>query len=263
MKWSLKFRASRTLRSLGGLFRPERRRARQSDPQADAVRAELERRLGYTFVRPQLLRTALTHPSAANGSDTHYERLEFLGDAVLDLAIADMLMRQLPSAKEGILSKERASVVNGRTLAAKAQEVGVNRALRLGKGEDKSGGREKVSILAASFEAVIGAIYTDGGLEPARRVVEELFAGDIGGPAAERDYKTELQEIAYRHFRAHPVYELIDVQGPDHARLFTTRILIAERELGTGEGASKKQSEQAAARMALGRIQDEATGQPK
>ena len=199
----------------------------------------------------------MTHPSAVMAGEPHYERLEFLGDAVLDLAIADLLMRRFPEAKEGALSKERASIVNGRTLAVKANEIGLGDALRLGKGEEKSGGRDKISILAAAFEAVIGAIYTDGGLEPAQRVVERLFADDIGGPAAERDYKTELQEIAYRQFRAQPVYELVAARGPDHAKRFTTRIRIAGRELGVGEGGSKKQSEQAAARAALGRIEEE------
>jgi ribonuclease-3 len=196
----------------------------------------------------------LTHPSAVGAGEPHYERLEFLGDAVLDLAIADLLMRRFPEAKEGSLSKERASIVNGRTLAIKALEIGLGREIRLGKGEEKSGGRDKTSILAAAFEAVVGAIYTDGGLDPAQRVVERLFADDIGGPAAERDYKTELQEIAYRRFRSQPVYELVSARGPDHAKRFTTRIRIAGRELGVGEGGSKKQSEQAAARAALDQI---------
>ncbi len=213
--------------------------------------------LGYSFARADLLETALTHPSAAVGSDAHYERLEFLGDAVLDLAIADLLMRKFPSAKEGPLSKQRASIVNARTLALKAQAIELNEMMRLGKGEEKSGGREKTSILAAVFEAVIGAIYTDGGLTPAQQVVERLFDGDIGGPAAERDYKTELQEIAHREFRTQPVYELIATEGPDHARRFTTRIRIAGRDLGVAAGASKKQSEQAAARLALERIEKE------
>ncbi|MGH7908100.1 MAG: ribonuclease III [Candidatus Binataceae bacterium] len=213
--------------------------------------AELERTLGYSFTRGELLVAALTHPSAVTANETHYERLEFLGDAVLDLAIADLLMRRFPDAKEGMLSKQRASIVNGRTLALKAQEIGVNRHLRLGKGEEKSGGREKVSILAAALEAVIGAIYNDGGLAPAQIAVEKLFMDDIGGPAAERDYKTELQEAAYRFFHTQPIYELVARSGPDHAKHFTTRIRIAGRDLGIGEGASKKQSEQAAARVAL------------
>jgi ribonuclease III len=223
----------------------------------ESAAAELERRLGYSFARPELLATALTHPSAAVGSDVHYERLEFLGDAVLDLAIADMLMRRFPEAKEGPLSKQRASIVNGRTLALKAQSIELGERLRLGKGEEKSGGRDKISILAAAFEAVVGAIYTDGGLVPAQRVVESLFVDDIGGPTAERDYKTELQEVAYRRYRAQPVYELVAASGPDHAKRFTTRIRIAGKELGTGEGGSKKQSEQAAARTAMTQIEQE------
>jgi ribonuclease III len=238
-------------RLLGRSTRPA---APQQATRPENDNAGLERILEYSFQRPELLETALTHPSAVTTGEPHYERLEFLGDAVLDLAIADLLMRRFPEAKEGSLSKERASIVNGRTLAVKAIEIGLGREMRLGKGEEKSGGRDKTSILAAAFEAVIGAIYTDGGLDPAQRVVERLFADDIGGPSAERDYKTELQEIAYRRFRSQPVYELVAARGPDHAKRFTTRIRIAGRELGVGEGGSKKQSEQAAARAALGRI---------
>jgi len=223
----------------------------------ESSHTKLERVLGYSFRRAELLETALTHPSAAVGTDVHYERLEFLGDAVLDLAIADLLMRKFPEAKEGPLSKQRASIVNARTLALKAQSIELNELIRLGKGEEKSGGREKVSILAAVFEAVIGAIYTDGGLVPAQAAVEQLFGDDLGGAAAERDYKTELQEVAYRHFRTQPVYELIATGGPDHAKRFTTRIRIAGRDLGVAEGGSKKQSEQAAARLALDRIVEE------
>jgi ribonuclease-3 len=225
---------------------------------AETELSRLEQTIGYSFSTPGLLQVALTHPSAAVGTDNHYERLEFLGDAVLDLAIADLLMRQFPGAKEGPLSKLRASIVNARTLALKAQTIDLGSLLRLGKGEEKSGGREKTSILAAAFEAVIGAIYTDGGLDPARQVVEMLFSNDVGGPAAERDYKTELQEVSYRKYRMQPVYELIAAEGPDHAKRFTTRIRIAGRELGTGEGGSKKQSEQAAAREALETLDREA-----
>jgi ribonuclease III len=244
---------------LVGLF--ARRPPRASEPLPELLRdnrhTELEHMFGYHFARPDLLQIALTHPSAVLAGEPHYERLEFLGDAVLDLAIADLLMRQLPEAKEGTLSKERASIVNGRTLALKALELGLGNKLRLGKGEEKNGGRGKTSILAASFEAVIGAIYTDGGLQAAQRVVEALFVTDFGGPAAERDYKTELQEVSYRRFHAQPTYELLAARGPDHAKRFTTRIRIAGRELGVGEGGSKKQSEQAAARAALHHIEQE------
>jgi len=226
----------------------------------ESSRSRLERTIGYSFSQPDVLEIALTHPSAVIGSDAHYERLEFLGDAVLDLAIADLLMRQFPTAKEGPLSKLRASIVNARTLALKAQALDIGAMLRLGKGEEKSGGRHKVSILAAAFEALIGAIYTDGGIGPAQRVVEFLFTGDIGGPAAERDYKTELQELAYRRFRTQPIYELVSAEGPDHAKRFTTRIRIGGREFGNGSGGSKKQSEQAAAREALDQIGQEIRG---
>jgi ribonuclease III len=240
----------------GRLFGRTQEIPRPAEP-PENPRIKLERALGYSFGRAELLETALTHPSAAVGSEAHYERLEFLGDAVLDLAIADLLMRKFPTAKEGVLSKQRASIVNARTLALKAQSIELNLLMRLGKGEEKSGGRDKTSILAAAFEAVIGAIYTDGGLSPAQQTIEFLFADDIGGPAAERDYKTELQETAYRNFRMQPVYELIATEGPDHAKRFTTRIKIAGRDLGVGEGGSKKQSEQAAARLALERLIEE------
>jgi ribonuclease III len=218
---------------------------------------EVELAVSYTFARPELLKLALTHPSAAEGTDQHYERLEFLGDAVLDLAIADMLMRHFPEGKEGLLSRQRASIVNARTLAAKAKGIGLGDCLLLGKGEEKSGGRHKISILAAGFEALIGAIYSDSGLAQAQQVVERLFAGDIGGPMVERDYKTELQEAAHRYFRAHPVYEVISETGPDHAKRFITRIRIGSRQFGVGEGSSKKLAEQAAAREALSVIEAE------
>jgi ribonuclease-3 len=243
---------------LAGLFRrrlpPDKVPPRLSPENRNA---DLELILDYRFTEPELLEIALTHPSAVPLGEAHYERLEFLGDAVLDLAIADLLMRRLPAAKEGTLSKERASIVNGRTLALKAGEIGLSQKLWLGKGEEKNGGREKTSILAASFEAVIGAIYTDSGLAAAQRVVEHLFVTDIGGPSTERDYKTELQEVSYRRYHTQPVYELLAARGPDHAKRFTTRIRIAGRELGVGEGGSKKQSEQAAARAALGQIERE------
>jgi ribonuclease III len=243
---------------LARLFGRRRHPETQPRTRSEGDGARLERVLDYSFASPEYLATALTHPSAAanSGGGPDYERLEFLGDAVLDLAIADLLMRLLPEAREGTLSKHRASIVNGRTLAAKAQTLGIGHMLKLGKGEEKSGGRDKTSILAAAFEAVVGAIYVDGGLAQAQRVVEKLFSGDIGGPGAERDYKTELQELSHRRFHAQPIYELVSESGPEHAKRFTTRIRIGGREMGVGEGGSKKQSEQAAARVAMDRIED-------
>jgi ribonuclease-3 len=242
------------------LFGPARSTTR---PHSRRRAGELESIIGYHFTDTGLLSAALTHPSAVSPREPNYERLEFLGDAVLDLAIADLLMRRFPEAREGTLSKERASIVNGRTLAAKARRIGIDRHLKLGKGEEKSGGRDKLSILAAAMEAVVGATYLDGGLSAAQAVVERLFADDIGGPAAERDYKTALQEAAHRHFRSQPVYELVEARGPDHARHFTTRIRIDGREYGIGEGGSKKQSEQAAARAALDRIEQSGGAPPQ
>jgi ribonuclease-3 len=231
-----------------------RRSLKDQSAPTDGLRrtdAKLERALNYHFRDRELFRLALTHRSAADGTRGDYERLEFLGDAVLDLIVADFLMRRFPEATEGALSKLRASIVNTHTLASKARALGIGDSLRLGKGEANSGGRHKVSILAAAFEALIGAIYTESGLEAAKGVVEPMFASDIGTPGARRDYKTELQEAGYRHFGEHPVYELTAESGPEHAKRFVSRVRIGQHELGVGEGSSKKQSEQAAARRAL------------
>ncbi len=246
---------------MAGLFSPKPAAPGRTETEAAARPLELERAVGYAFSRPELLKLALTHPSAAEGTDQHYERLEFLGDAVLDLAIADLLMRHFPNGKEGLLSRQRASIVNARTLAAKAETIGLGQRLMLGKGEEKSGGRQKTSILAAGFEALIGAIYSDSGLTQAQQVVERLFGDDIGGPSVERDYKTELQETAHRYFRAHPIYEVISESGPDHAKRFISRIRIGSRQFGVGEGSSKKLAEQAAACQALEVITAEQSAQ--
>src|SRR5215472_16096027 len=260
MKSTLRPRLATARHWLARLFSPRMPELETAETEAPHRPLEVELAVGYTFARPELLKIALTHPSAAEGSDQHYERLEFLGDAVLDLAIADMLMRHFPGGTEGLLSRQRASIVNARTLAAKAESIGLGQHLRLGKGEEKSGGRQKTSILAAGFEALIGAIYSDSGLSDAQQVVERLFGADIGGPSVERDFKTELQETAHRYFRAHPVYEVISESGPDHAKRFVTRIRIGARQFGIGEGSSKKLAEQAAAREALAVINAEQEG---
>src|SRR5260370_5975992 len=175
----------KALNWVGRLFGRPRTVAPRAEP-PESSRSKLERSLGYAFTRAELLETELTHPSAAVGSDVHYERLEFLGDAVLDLAIADLLMRKFPTAKEGPLSKQRASIVNARTLALKAQTIELNEMLRLGKGEEKSGGREKTSILAAAFEAGVGAIYNALGVNPAPQVGGGFLPDPIGGAAGAR-----------------------------------------------------------------------------
>jgi ribonuclease III len=225
------------------------------------VSQAIEERLVYQFRTPELLETALTHRSVAPAAGgRNNEKLEFLGDAVLDLAVSDLLMQQFPHYQEGDLSKLRASLVNAHVLADKARALALGQALRLGKGEEKSGGRDKESILAAAFEAVIGAVYLDRGFVAARRVVTRQFAGDLRSRAggAVEDGKTRLQEITQRIFKATPTYALVRETGPDHAKLFVSQISIGGRPLGRGEGKSKKSAEQAAALEALHALQTQA-----
>lgn len=216
------------------------------------TRSLLESRLGHRFVRPEHLTVALTHRSFSP-EEANNETLEFLGDAVLALAVADLLMERFPRAREGDLSKMRAALVNAETLAQKARDLDLGPHLRLGKGEEKSGGREKESILAAAYEAVLGAVYLDGGYEAARRTIGAEFGVDVAAQlgAESRDYKTRLQEITQRLFRETPVYTLVEESGPDHEKLFVSEIAIAGRSCGRGVGRSKKMAEQAAAMTAL------------
>jgi ribonuclease III len=212
----------------------------------------MEAALRHRFQRPEYLAVAVTHRSFSPEVPNN-ETLEFLGDAVLALAMADVLMRRFPSAREGDLSKLRAGLVNAETLAQKARVLDLGRWLRLGKGEEKSGGRDKESILAAVYEAVLGAVYLDAGYEPARLLVEMHFAPDLTDEAAagRRDYKTRLQELTQRLFRATPVYQLVEESGPDHAKQFVSELSIAGQPYGRGVGHSKKTAEQAAAMQAL------------
>jgi len=216
------------------------------------LRTALEAGLGHRFARPEHLQVAVTHRSSS-GEAANNETLEFLGDAVLALAMADLLMRRFPTAREGDLSKLRAGLVDAETLATKARALDLGRWLRLGKGEEKSGGREKESILAAVYEALLGAVYLDAGFEAARRVVETHFAPDLTtqASAGRRDYKTRLQELTQRLFRATPIYHLVEESGPDHAKRFVSELSIAGRPYGRGVGHSKKTAEQAAAMAAL------------
>ncbi|MFQ5850328.1 MAG: ribonuclease III [Candidatus Binatia bacterium] len=213
----------------------------------------LQEELAYFFSDPALLVRCLTHVSyGRGGGDDHNETLEFLGDAVLNLAISDLLMRRFPEKKEGDLSRMRASLVNAVTLAEKAMGLGLGKLIRIGKGEERSGGRVKGSILAAAFEAVLGGIYWDGGYEAARRVVERHFSSDIKERRlGSEDYKTRLQEISQMLFHTPPTYTLVAESGPSHEKSFVTEISVGGKILGQGEGRSKKQSEQEAARKAL------------
>jgi ribonuclease-3 len=225
----------------------------------------LQKELGYAFSDPGILLRAFTHVSYSRGKEGgHNETLEFLGDAVLDLAVSDILMRRFPEKSEGDLSKMRAALVNAAALAEKAAQLNLGESLRMGKGEERSGGRKKKSILAGAFEALLGAIYWDGGYEPARRVVERYFAPDIEGTKlGQQDYKTRLQEISQMLFHEPPIYKLVAETGPAHEKRFVTEIVVGGKVLGRGEGRSKKQSEQEAAERALEGLQRRGEGSDK
>ncbi|MEC7968087.1 MAG: ribonuclease III [Actinomycetota bacterium] len=217
----------------------------------------LEERLGYHFVEPGLLVHALTHRSwcAEHPGDESNERLEFLGDAVLGVVVTDHLFLAFPDLPEGQLAKARAAVVSSTTLAEVGRELGVGLDLRLGKGEDASGGREKPSILADAVEAVLGAMYLDGGVEPVRRLVLEQLSERIDQAAerpGDKDYKTRLQEVAAHDGFTPPVYALTE-SGPDHHKRFHATVAVGGERLGAGTGTSKKEAEQKAARAAYER----------
>ncbi len=214
----------------------------------------LEERLGYVFSNPGLLRLALTHRSVSSEDSTRQdnERLEFLGDAVLQLVVTDLLYRSRPELPEGQMAKVRASVVSRPTLAEVARQLDLGSFLELAPGEEATGGREKDSILADSLEAVIGAVYLDGGLEAARGLILRFWEAKVAERAKEpgiKDYKTRLQEVLARTGNR-PDYE-VEGTGPDHQRRFTAVVSAEGRILGRGAGRSKKQAEQAAAREAL------------
>ena len=239
-----------------------------ADPDARPGAAELAAALDVHLDDLGLLDRALTHRSWAfeNGGVQPNERLEFLGDAVLGLVVADEIFHAHPDEQEGRLAKVRAAAVKAESLAAVARGIGLGAYLKLGRGEIGSGGHEKDSILADGLEAVIGAVYLDQGFATAYDLVQRLFAetlSDLAERGAALDYKTSLQELAAAHHGALPRYEVSE-RGPDHLKTFTARVLVAERDVGQGEGRSKKQAEQRAAREAYLRLQTvaEADGQP-
>jgi len=218
----------------------------------------LQKELGYRFKDPALLTRCLTHVSYdRQKTEGHNEVLEFLGDAVLDLAVSDLLMRENPGKSEGDLSRMRAALVNSAVLAEKAAELKLGPLLRLGRGEERSEGRNKPSILAGAFEALLGGIYQEGGYQPARGAVERYFLADASGKQlGQQDYKTRLQEISQMLFHAPPNYRVVAESGPDHEKFFVTEISVGGKVLGKGQGRSKKQSEQEAAKIALMELQE-------
>ena len=216
---------------------------------------ELEARLGYTFKDKNLLELALTHSSFSNengtGSRGCNERLEFLGDSILGFVTADHLYSTYPGKPEGELTRQRADLVCEKNLAAVAEQIGLGAALRLGHGEAMGGGRSRPSILADATEAVLAAVYLDGGLEKARGVIHRLILGTDQAKAHSSDYKTALQELVQRQKDQVLAYELVEATGPDHNKQFTSQVLLNGRVVGRGTGNSKKRSEQAAARQAI------------
>lgn len=223
--------------------------------------------IGYEPRDEALLAQAFAHRSwcAEHAEDESNERLEFLGDSVLGFVVADHVYRAEAGLAEGVLTDVRKAVVNSVCLAEVAIDLGLGDHLRLGKGEEQSGGREKPSILADALEAVLGAVYLDGGLDAARRLVLDLLgdriqsAIDAGG--GDQDHKSRLQERLATVTTANPTYAF-DATGPDHARHFTVTVTAGGHELGVGAGRSKKQAEQQAARAALEMLGDDGAGYP-
>lgn len=217
----------------------------------------LQARLGHTFADPALLRRALTHRSF--GAD-HNERLEFLGDAVIDCVLSPLLMARLPEASEGDLHRTRADLVCQASLHEKALALGVPPLLHLGTGLERAGGREQASLLADAFEALIGAVHEDGGYAAAAAVVEQLFASQLAAPGlgtVEKDAKTALQELLQRHRQPPPEYSVVSERGSPQQPVFTVMCRVPAHDLaGMGSGPSRRAAEQAAAAVAVVELRD-------
>jgi ribonuclease-3 len=226
--------------------------------------AELEKRLGYEFGDRTWLGQALVHSSYAYEFPQYgpsNERLEFLGDAVLNLIISDFLVTIYPEAHEGVLSRRRAALVNARHLAGIARRLELGAYLRLGRGEERQFGRHKPSMLADALEAVVAAVYLDRGYGAAKEVVKVLFQGSLEVQEDElgsQDFKTSLQEYAQKWLKLSPEYQLLQETGPAHARIFEVEVWVAGTALGRGQGKSKKQASQKAAQQALLTLQQQA-----
>jgi ribonuclease-3 len=229
--------------------------------------AELQIRLGHPFRDENLLRLALTHPSVAheaNAVTAHNQRLEFLGDSVLGLVLSGALYDKFSAADEGALTKSRAKLVNAGTLAAHARALGLGAHLVLSRGEENTGGRDRASALADAFEAVLGAVFLDGGFEAAREFILREFAADFGELTEAADIenpKGELQERLQADSPHAPEYEFIAATGPDHDRVFECAVRHAGAELARGAGKSKKAAESAAALAALEKLRAEKPAQ--
>ncbi len=212
---------------------------------------ELETVIGYAFKNPELLSHAMTHSSYAN--ERHWakikcnERLEFLGDAVLEVVTSEFLFRNYPAMPEGEMTKLRASLVCEPTLAYCAEAISLGKYLLLGKGEDMTGGRKRPSVTSDAMEAMIGAIYLDGGFANAKEFIFRFILNDIEHKRLFYDSKTILQELVQADYKEELIYELIKEEGPDHDKSFEVRVMLGEKEIGRGLGRTKKAAEQLAA----------------
>ncbi|HEX2986040.1 MAG TPA: ribonuclease III [Caproiciproducens sp.] len=217
---------------------------------------ELEEKIGYHFKKPEYLKTALTHSSYANekrAAGGSNERLEFLGDSVLGIVAADYLFKNFPNLPEGDLTKKRAALVCEKACCGFSRQMDVGKYLLLSHGEQNSGGRTRSSILADAFEAIIAAIYLDGGMEEARKFILRFLLPQLqtAKPKTFKDYKTALQEIIQQNPEEHLEYVLTGESGPDHDKHFTVEVHLNSNVIGKGGGRSKKEAEQQAAREAL------------
>ncbi len=221
----------------------------------------LQERLRYTFGDRAVLLQSMTHKSYGHEffqeksiALRDNERLEFLGDAILDVIVSDILLESFPNANEGQLSKMRAAVVNEKTLAQLAKSIQIQDCVRLGKGETQTGGNEKPSIISSAFEALIAAIYLDGGFNAVYPVIRHLFAplfAEERDLMAFYDHKTQLQEIVQARWKVTPTYHLVEAHGPDHAKVFQIEVRMNGKSLAIASGSSKKDAEQNAARAAI------------
>ena len=215
----------------------------------------LEEKPGYTFQNPKLLENALTHSSCANESRGRLqsnERLEFLGDSILGMVVADHLYRNHPDLPEGELTRTRAALVCEESLVEVARELGLGEYLRLGKGEEAGGGRQRPSIRADAVEAVLAAVYLDGGIGSARKIIQKyILSREVAGLTKPHDYKTALQELVQRESGQVLRYRLTGEEGPDHNKRFFVAVELNGNCVGSGTGRSKKEAEQMAAKAAI------------
>lgn len=226
----------------------------------------LEEALGYRFRRRELLLRALSHPSHAHesGSGEDYERLEFLGDAVLGFVLAERILRRRPELDQGGMTRLRARLVNTRSLAARARELRLGSYLRLGRGEEASGGRRKQSLLADAFEALVAAVYLDGGIRPTRSLLRRIFGERVERARADAgadDPKTHLQELLQSRGRSRPSYRVAETSGPAHARSFVVELLLEGEVAARAEAGSKKAGERLAAAVVVEELLSESKGE--